>query len=331
MVTGGSRYGEGRWLPVRALISWIVKYGDESVAILLILIMVVLAWADVVGQTYISNTILLVLAAITAGNLRDRFAAESMRRDLQAALSEHSDRLWGALAQSAEIQVLTGAQVGAELAAAREGTGFWRFRGGTGTFLRAVTLPECVRDARSSRRRLTVRIEIIDPCNPELCARYANFRNTLTTHPDAGGEEWTEERTRKEAYSTILAACWYQRRYALLDIAVSVSERMTTFRWDMSSRAVLLTQEDAAGQALLFTADKTYYRYWDVELGFSFAQARSVPLAAAAQVPLGEEPSVDEVISMFEALECPLPRSYEPRDVSDIIAKALQARNPYES
>ena len=304
---------------LRARFGWIAKYGDELVAILLIVVMVVLAWADVVGQTDISNTILLVLAVMTAGLLRDRFTARTMHRSMVSILNG-----------AAEIRVLTGAQVGAELAAARDGTTVWRFRGGTGTYLRAVTLPELVRSARQNRRTLDVKIEIIDPSDQELCARYANFRNTLQTHAGADGEEWTVERTRKEAYSTILAAYWYKQRYALLTIAVGISSRMTTFRWDMSDRAVIVTQEDPAGQALVFAADKTYFRYWDVELGYSFAQARPVPIGAPT-LALSAEPSVEDVVEVFKALDFPLPQSFGEHDVADIIARALQARNPYES
>jgi hypothetical protein len=124
-------------------------------------------------------------------------------------------------------------------------------------------------------------------------------------------EPWTPERTGKEAYATILGACWWQQTYKLLNVELALTTRMTTFRWDMSSASVIQTQENAAGQALLFPNDKTYYNYWREEL------------------KLGKEPSVDEVLALFRALDMPLPSEYEERDVAQVVAKALKPRNPY--
>jgi hypothetical protein len=301
---------------VRALIRWVAKYGDETVAIALTLTLFVLGWADVVGATVINNVILLVLAVMTAGNLRDRFAARAMHQRVVAELSG-----------AAEIRVLTGSQVTTELRAARHDTEFWHFRGGTGTYLRAVTLPQCVAGARERRRSITVRIEIIDPTDARVCARYAGFRSSVPNIGPVDDEEWTPDRTRKEAYATILAAYWYRQRNDLLMVEVGLTDRMTTFRWDMSSSAVIQTQESAAGQALLFARGKPYYQYWRMELERSFAQARPVPIGAADAVPIGEEPSVDEAAAVFEALGVGLPLEFGQREVSEIIGKALAAPN----
>lgn len=301
---------------MRALIRWVAKFGDETVAIALTLTLFVLGWADVVGATVIDNVILLVLAVMTAGNLRDRFAARSMHQ-----------KLFAELAGAAEIRILTGSQVTTELRAARHDTEFWHFRGGTGTYLRAVTLPQCVAGARERRRSIAMRIEILDPTDAAVCARYAGFRSSVPSIGPVDDEPWTVERTRKEAYATILAAYWFRQHNELLSVEVGLSSKMTTFRWDMSSSAVIQTQESAAGQALLFSHGKTYYQYWRMELERSFAQAKPVPIGSADAVQIGEEPSVDEVTELFEALGVPLPSGFGPREVSEIVVKALDAPN----
>lgn len=313
---GGKSGATGAVGTVRALTKWIAKYGDEIVAILLTLVLFVLGWQDIVGATAINNTILLVLAVMIAGNLRDRYSVHGMH-----------ERVLGELAGATEIRVLTGSQVATELRAARHTTEFWHFRGGTGTYLRAVTLPECVANSREQRRSFAMYIEIIDPTHPEVCKLYADFRSSVSPSED---EPWTPERTRKEAYATILAACWWQQTYNLLNVELALTTRMTTFRWDMSSASVIQTQENAAGQALLFPHDKTYYNYWREELKRSFAQVPTkVPMHRAGEVKLGKEPSVDEVLALFRALGIPLPSEYQERDVAQVVAKALKPRNPY--
>ena len=64
----------------------------------------------------------------------------------------------------------------------------------------------------------------------------------LVAHPgpDRTGEAWTPQRTRKEAFATILAACWYRQRFTFLLIEVGLSKVMTTFRWDLSSNWVIM-------------------------------------------------------------------------------------------
>ena len=307
----------GRWRAVRNLIRWIARYGDDVVAILLTSVLFVLGWQDVVGTTAVNNTILLVLAVMIAGNLRDRYNVSGVHR-----------RMLSELTSSAEVRVLPGSQVVSELRAARLSTDFWHFRGGTGTYLRPVTLPECDRLARQLRRDFSLYIEIIDPSDVDLCRLYANFRASVGPVED---EEWSIERAQKEAYATILAACWFAQHSELMHIEVRLSNRMTTFRWDMSSESIIQTQENAAGQALLFPRGKTYYGYWRLELERSFAQAKKVPIAEASEAPLGREPSVDEVRALFRTVGLLLPSSYTDQDVARVMEKALRPRDPYSN
>lgn len=300
---------------MRNLIGWVARYGDDVVAILLTLVLFVLGWQDVVGATAIDNTILLVLAVLIAGNLRDRYNAGALHK-----------RLMDELASAAEVRVLTGSQVAAELRAARLRTDSWHFRGGTGTFLRPVTLPECVQLARERRHSLSIHIEIISPMDVELCKLYSDFRASVGPAED---EKWSVERTQKEAYATILAACWYDQHHDLVHIDVGLSHQMTTFRWDMSSDSIIQTQENAAGQALLFPRGKAYYDYWQMELERSFSQAEAVAITSARTIALSDEPSADEARALFHALGLPLPSSYREEDISHILDKAFRSPNPY--
>src|SRR5690606_31456699 len=106
-----------------------------------------------------------------------------------------------ALDESTVVRVIGGAQVAHVLEEARRDTDRWFFKGGTGTYIRARTLPECVAAARRERRTLLFRVEILDPSNVEVCEAYARHRRSVSDGPDATGEPWTLERTRKEAYA----------------------------------------------------------------------------------------------------------------------------------
>lgn len=316
---------------------WIGKNIDGLIALILAACIAVLAWADVVGTEQIDNAVLLILAVLAATLLRDRLRAGVVERDLARALDviEQLDtKLTGtksALDAASNVQVLTGEQVGQALADARRDTEGWTFKGGTGTFMRAVTLPDCIKRARRDGRPLTLRLEIVDPTNDSACEHYAVFRRSLSNRPDGTGELWTVDRTRKESLATILAACWYRQRYRLLTVEVGLSPTITTFRWDLSSRCLIITQQDPREPALLIKRGWVYYDRYATELLTSLEQSHRLPIEQAAKaVPLSDEPSVEEAQKLFDALNLALPSSFDDRAVSDIIGKAVAAKNPYE-
>jgi hypothetical protein len=315
---------------MRAVLTWVYRNADDFFAIVLAACFVTLGYLDIAGTATVNNAILLILGARTAADLRDRARRRGSEQELRAEIAASTRQMQQGLDAISSVRVLTGSQVGTEHAEARRDTSRWVFKGGTGTYVRAVTLPKCVENARLARRSLSFRMQIIDPTDEAVCRAYARFRQSVAHLPDATGEPWTVDRTRKESYASILSACWYQEHYKLLDIDVRLSSTRTTMRWDLSSSRLILTQDDPFGTALVFDNGRPYYDYWDIELRESLDQSPSVPLERAGDLYLGDEPTVDTVRTLFDRLGMKLPRSFTDRDVSDIVRKALRPKNPYE-
>lgn len=255
----------------------------------------------------INQAILVVLGLLAYTILRDRHRAEQADRESQT------------------VRLVDSVEIRRELEEARRRTSVWMYKGGTGTYLRAVTLPHCVRNAHRERRHVRIQVEIIDPTNEVLCDYYANLRHF---RPDDTGEAWTFARTRNESYATILAACWYLQRYAILRIDVALSATASTFRWDLSSSCAFMTQEDPSPN-LLVREPSPLYDFCTRELHSSFGQARRVPLELAKAVRLSDEPSAREARCLFSELGMELPVTMVEDDITEIIQKALHARSPY--
>ncbi|MEV4115572.1 hypothetical protein [Nonomuraea sp. NPDC049695] len=334
---------------VKRVVPWAAQNADGAIALLLAIVIGVLGIMpnEIVPtevQTQLVNAATLVIMALVAtALLRDRVRQAPVEETITSgALAELPVRL----ARLEEIETLVGStrkaldslqlvrvlgskqEIAQSHAEARKDTSRWSFKGGTGTYLRAVTLPACVAAARRDKRHLTVRVEVIDPSNLEVCETYAHYRRSLSDAPDGTGEMWTADRARKESYATILAAFWHRQRYGLLDIAVGLSSTMTTFRWDVSATRLIMTVEDP-NKAMTALAGTFYYENCDTELRLSFEQARRVPLEMYKKVPLSDEPTIEEVQELFERIGVPLPKSYNGRDVVDIARKALRAVDPY--
>lgn len=329
------------------LAAWLNKYADSGLALILAVGVGILALADIAGTNDVNGAILLTLGLVATSSLRNRAREEAMDTQLHDVLQTTAAMLTRmparldelestvestrrALTESSLIRVLHGAEVGLALEEARRNTDRWVFKGGTGTFLRAVTLPECVGIARRRKHTMHVQLEIIDPTDEKVCGSYAQFRRSLADQPDSTGEIWTVDRTRKESYATVLAACWYRWRFSFVTIEVGLSSVMTTFRWDMTPHRLIITQEDPQFPAMMLEPGKYYYEIYSRELMASMRQSRQVPISHLDHAGLSDEPTVDETRKLFTELDLPIPRSFTDRDVAEIISKALQAKNPYQ-
>jgi hypothetical protein len=329
----------------------VAEYADAVIALLLALVFGILGGLGIVSQAATGGGILTTLAVLAIVILRDRVKKISLDSEIRRSadqskeilgtlpsrlsqidvLSGSISELRGVIEGTATVRMLRGAEVQTAHAEARSKTDRWFFKGGTGTYLRAVTLPRCVEAARRDRRALEFRIEIIDPMDAEACERYENFRRSVSLGPDGTGDTWYRGRTRLESYATLLSACWNRQRFRLLDIQVSLTSAVSTFRFDMSSEYLIITQDDSRFPALLVPRDKSLFDAYGIELRNSFEQAGRVQLDLANHVQLGDEPTAKELLALLDALGLSPKPPLADGEAAIVIQKALHARDPYQT
>ncbi|MEU2252298.1 hypothetical protein [Nocardia xishanensis] len=330
---------------IKANLIWAKNNAESVVAIVLAVTMSVLGIVDVIPADLVGKVIPLTLGVVAFAMLRDRWRQESVNEKVEQTVADVADtlhQLHERLDRTATIdELLTstqrtldglaavrfalGNEVSDVLAQARTGTDRWIFKGGTGAHTRVVTLPDCVRQALHDRRELLVRMEILDPTNVELCDRYAALYRSLAEGAEDDARTWTGKGTQIELYATILSACWHKQRLPhLLDIEIGLTSSVSMFRWDLSSRYLIVTQRGPRFPAMIIERGRPYYDSWSIELRTSFAESRRVPIDRALTVQLAEQPGIAEVRELFDALELSLPADYDDADVDDIVAKALR-------
>jgi hypothetical protein len=322
--------------PRQEIIDYIIEYADSVLAILVALVFAVLGPLGIVSQAVTNGSILGALAVLALMMLRDRANNKALRQATKNELSEVikailGDRdtrmdLRGIIDDIATVRILRGTEVQAAHAKAREHTGRWYFKGGTGTYLRAKTLPKCLGDRR---RPIQFRIEIIDPKDSKACERYDNFRRSGSKGPDGTGDPWTPGRARLESYATILAACWYSQERTFLTIKVGLARTVSTFRYDMSSEYLIITRDDHELPAELISRGTALYAAYERELETSFGQAEPVQLDLARDVRLSAEPSPRELRTLLRALGLSPERPLTDEEATSIVKKALHATDPY--
>ncbi|MGC4957047.1 hypothetical protein ACLQ2P_27910 [Actinomadura citrea] len=299
----------------------LTAYVDVAVAFALAVVILGLDIAGIASTKVVQSATMATLAVVSIVLLRDRARSDTRGIEVQKSVE--------ALQKQLDVRVISGTECNRVLTEARRTTDRWVFRGGTGAFIRAVTLPECVATARPLRRRLDFRLEILDPMDPDLCREYVRLHQRLATDSDSPEQTWTVEETRRELFATILAAAWHQQRYELLDIDVRLSSAYSLLRYELSTSCLIFTQRGPEFPALVINSGTPTYLSWETELHVSFQQARRLPLHSLRNTQLSRVPSAEEIRSVFRTLGIELPADYTDESLDDLCTLALASPDPY--
>lgn len=277
---------------------------DTLIALIVAAVLSILSALDVVDGDLLAAAVLAVLALVGVALVKDRDAREQIVRSsaVLGAQIEHVNQSLTALHDStrhaAELHHIHASDISLELERAMAVATFWRYKGGTGTYLRAETLP---RLSESFVRRREVWIEIIDPSDLSVCKRYADYRRRLK-HPRSVTDQrdaWSPRRVRIQAYATVLAAAWFNQ-HRNLRIHLGLSRQMSTLRYEMSSESFIVNNEEGVWAFGAKVKTSTYDCFYD-ELVYSFEQSRHVDLEAV-DVPPAHELTYEHVPAVIERL-----------------------------
>ncbi|MFI0355249.1 hypothetical protein [Actinomadura sp. 9N407] len=317
---------------MKKVLVWAGANVDVMVAVVLAIVILSLDITGVASTKIVQSATMATLAVVAIVLLRERLRGDTQGQAVLDSVGEthrRLDTLTHEFQRRPEVRVVSGAEANRVLEEARRETGRWVFRGATGAYIRAVTLPECVRSARPHRRRLDFRLEILDPMDPSLCEEFVGLHRRMAASTDSPERSWTVRETRRELYATILAACWHQQRYELLDIDVRLSSSYSLLRYELSTSCIIFTQRGPDFPALVVSSGTPSYLCWESELHVSFQQAKRLRLADVKGLPLGEEPTPDEIRAVFQGLAIELPAEYTDTDLEGIRRLALESADPY--
>jgi hypothetical protein len=170
------------------------------------------------------------------------------------------------------IMVLSAKEISPALEMAMTKTRSWLYKGGTGRYLRAVTIPTLARLARLTNSTCDLRVQILDPTNTALCAAYAQYRSGLSSATQ-DNESWTPDRVRNELLTTILKLALARQDNPLLTVRLFFAKAFSTFRIDLSEAYVIVTREDDREAAFKFTPDSPFYGAYREETYAAMGQA----------------------------------------------------------
>lgn len=267
---------------------------DGLASLVAAILLTILSVLDVLPSDQVPTATLGVLALLCFAMIRANVDHDTMATAVEtfetAAVESNSQLASSMAALSTEVRLaneLYGVPhqaIGPSFIDVLSRTEFWKFKGGTGTYLRAETLPRLALSDTSGIRK--VWIEIVNPDNPQAREAYSNYRlDMLRQHSAYDSEYWLPERVRIESYATIVAAIWYISNHNM-QIKLALSSMVSSFRYDMSSEFVMITNENRSSTAFRAEAGSKFYARYKDELDLSFKQAQEVDLTASS---IGEQ------------------------------------------
>jgi hypothetical protein len=131
----------------------------------------------------------------------------------------------------------------------------------TGRHFRAKVLPLLVAKANAGRRRIKVEVVLLDFRDPELCQRYARYRN------------WSLEYVQTEILSTILKLIDANVATSFVEIDLYLSKRLSTFRLDGTTDEIIITREDRGDFASRYKRFDPYFAAFINEFSWVKAEA----------------------------------------------------------
>ncbi|WP_156436932.1 hypothetical protein [Sinorhizobium sp. Sb3] len=126
----------------------------------------------------------------------------------------------------------------------------------TGRHFRADILPILIENAITERRPTRIEVVLLDFRDYEICEKYAAYRRNASFDRHL----WDRAYVQREVMATILRLANVAADHGdFLDITLSLSSRLSTFRIEGSSQEIIVTREDPKDMAVRYTrADRDH-------------------------------------------------------------------------
>lgn len=255
---------------------------DSLLALVAAAGLALLSVLDKIDPEDLSAATLGVLAVVSVTIVKDRQVRAGDARQSAQILNRVTS-----LQEATDFAVVVPDDIGRVLSKSWQTTKRWRFKGGTGTYLRAATLPGLA--LRENRLNTDVWVEILAPDDEGVCERYGVHRSRGPNRSTKNGtDDWGANRVRIQSYATIVAAIWYTQ-YFKMRVNVALTSVISTLRYDLSDDFVMITREDPDARALSIRGgDSSYFASTERELDMSFNEGRVLGIQKAKKLPRNE-------------------------------------------
>ncbi|WGH75026.1 hypothetical protein P8625_13230 [Tenacibaculum tangerinum] len=147
-------------------------------------------------------------------------------------------------------------EIGKKFHKERKETRFWGFNGGIGRYSRFKTLPLLHYISKKKNKTINVELVIINPNNPDLCQKYADYKNKFK--PD-GDKNWNKELVRKNIFATILKSVFYENPIDNFKVNIFVKDYFSVSRYDINYDMLIISNINQSIPIIEITKESHLY------------------------------------------------------------------------
>lgn len=173
------------------------------------------------------------------------------------------------------VAALPQSKIANSVISAAANTRTWHYKGGTGTFFKAATLPVLARTSARNSSIIHVTAQINDPRSPSLCQSYAEMQWRNKGDSPIKGVGWTADLARRQSLATILSVFIYAEEESRLRFSIFLCKQISHFRYDMSDSVLIVTREQPGAPAIMYSPGYFYESYRS-ELELSCTQGHKI-------------------------------------------------------
>jgi len=228
-----------------------------------------------------------------------------------------------ASSKSTDTNIVEPAELKSVLRESLTQTSYFRYSGHTARWTCAKTLPYIVSEARARDTTIQVYVTILDPDDKRACERYALLRNRIGI--EAQEPEYLRKKHRLELFAAIVSAYSWRAEEPRLDLEIGLSDKVSIFRVDLSSKAAVVTTPGVRKPALKFDSDSPFYNLFREDVISLHEQSRILP--ALRGIPF-KQLNLSNTKKILQDLGVDLSDLVDA-DINKVADMARTAENPY--
>src|SRR5579885_95272 len=235
----------------------------EGLVLVGIVVITLLDQLDVVtvSEHFLARAAIYIAAALALVLMVNRSVSRlrdlRTHRELQAiagSVQLVGDQL-ATFRQNAEAQEVMPSEIAGYLSHFLATAEHWRFRGGSGRWQRQAVLPHL---AKVTRFDVHYKMQILDPRDSELCARYAAYRARQLPAEVRRADEGEARTLLTDILACIYAAGWY-RQHSRIRPSIFLLKLYSPLRYDIGGAGLMATVADPTARGLYARRDTWYY------------------------------------------------------------------------
>jgi hypothetical protein len=302
MDTTGNNVHMARTHAFRELVRRPLRHPADAIGLIVLLTIAGLSVLDLLGLLEIPNEALVSIAVFFVSlYISSEILLENRRRQSETVLNRVDSQI-RALVDSyrsrTSIEEVPSDQIRTRIKEMTAESTFWYFQGGSGRWQRSWTLPTLSANRKSDMEFV---MQILDPQDQELCARYARYRALQRSTAVLREDEERPEVVREDLLACIYAAGWYGARSRVRP-KVYLRRLYSPARIDLGSDGVILSVASPEASAIFSPNGSWYYHAVLDELREATQELTEVVLPSEGENMFPQEWSnvrEDHVVAFF--------------------------------